>query len=88
MMSPTLSNDYCSSYARRGSTKVRQKLFYVSLLRLILTSTSVLPVLFEDVNNRMKEWGTEGKINPFSEIYDVSLYSFGECVCDNLDATI
>jgi sterol 14-demethylase len=32
---------------------------------------NVLPLLLEDVNHRMKDWGTEGKINPFNEVYDV-----------------
>jgi len=31
----------------------------------------VLPLLLEDVNRRMKEWGTEGKMNPFNEVYDL-----------------
>lgn len=31
-----------------------------------------LPVLLGDVDHRMSEWGTEGKINPFKEVYDVS----------------
>ena len=43
-----------------------------SLLRLILLSAAVLPLFLEDVNLKMKDWGTEGKINPFNEIYDVS----------------
>ncbi|KAF9557039.1 cytochrome P450 [Agrocybe pediades] len=30
-----------------------------------------LPVLLDDLNNRMKDWGTEGKINPFKEVYDL-----------------
>lgn len=42
-----------------------------------LFSTPVLPTLFEDVDLRMKGWGTEGKINPFNEVYDVSLHHFG-----------
>ena len=32
----------------------------------------VLPSLFEDLNRRMKDWGNEGKIDPFKEVYDVS----------------
>jgi hypothetical protein len=31
----------------------------------------VLPLLLEDVHRRMKDWGNEGKINPFNEVYDV-----------------
>ena len=46
---------------------------YVSTI-LILTFASVFPLLLEDANHRMKDWGTEGKINPFNEIYDVSLH--------------
>ena len=38
---------------------------------LISLSTLVLPLLLEDVNRRMKDWGTEGKLNPFNEVYDV-----------------
>ena len=47
-----------------------------SLPRLMLASASVLPLLLEDVNRRMKDWGTEGKINPFNEVYDASLHLF------------
>ena len=32
----------------------------------------VLPALLEDVNRRMKDWGNEGRVNPFKEVYDVS----------------
>lgn len=32
----------------------------------------VLPALFKDVNRRMKDWGNEGRIDPFREVYDVS----------------
>jgi hypothetical protein len=32
---------------------------------------SVLPVLLDDLNDRMLGWGTKGKINPFKEVYDV-----------------
>ena len=46
---------------------------YVSTI-LILIFVSVFPLLLEDANRRMKDWGTEGKINPFNEIYDVSLH--------------
>ena len=33
---------------------------------------SVLPVLFDDVHRRMNDWGNEGTINPFKELYDVN----------------
>jgi len=32
----------------------------------------VLPALVEDVNCLMKDWGNEGRIDPFKELYDVS----------------
>ena len=32
----------------------------------------VLPVLLDDVHRRMNDWGNEGTINPFKELYDVS----------------
>jgi hypothetical protein len=41
---------------------------------LILTFASVFPLLLEDVNRRMKDWGSEGKINSSNEVYDVSLH--------------
>jgi hypothetical protein len=41
---------------------------------LILTFASVFPLLLEDINRRMKDWGSEGKLNPFNEVNDVSLY--------------
>ena len=31
----------------------------------------MLPVLLDDLNDRMLDWGTKGKINPFKEVYDV-----------------
>ena len=31
----------------------------------------MLPVLLDDLNGRMRDWGTKGKINPFKEVYDV-----------------
>ncbi|KIM37023.1 hypothetical protein M413DRAFT_31186 [Hebeloma cylindrosporum] len=31
----------------------------------------VLPVLLDDVHNRMLDWGTMGRINPFKEVYDL-----------------
>ena len=46
---------------------------YVSAI-LILTSASVFPLLLEDLGRRMKDWGSEGIINPFNEVYDVSLH--------------
>jgi hypothetical protein len=29
----------------------------------------------------MNDWGTEGKMNPFKEVYDVGVHLFIECVC-------
>ena len=46
---------------------------YVSTI-LIFTFPSVFPTLLEDVSRRMKDWGSEGKINPFNEVNDVSLH--------------
>lgn len=37
----------------------------------MLLFISVLPLLLQDVDRRMKDWGTEGKINPFNEVNDV-----------------
>jgi hypothetical protein len=31
----------------------------------------VLPSLINDMDDRMKEWGTEGVMDPFVQIYDV-----------------
>ena len=38
----------------------------------ILTFASVLPLLLEDVGRRMKDWGSEGRMDPFNEVHDVS----------------
>ena len=38
---------------------------------LLTSFSSVLPVLLDDLNDRMLDWGTKGKINPFKEVYDV-----------------
>ena len=46
---------------------------YVSTIP-ILISILALPLLLEDIGSRMKDWGSEGKINPFNEVYDVSLH--------------
>ena len=45
--------------------------FWCSYLFLVGTS-SVLPILMDDLNGRMLDWGSKGKINPFKEVYDVS----------------
>ena len=37
----------------------------------LLTSFSALPVLLDDLNDRMFNWGIKGRINPFEEVYDV-----------------
>ena len=47
---------------------------------LIFTFPPVFPTLLEDVSRRMKDWGSEGKINPFNEVYDVSFASF-DSIC-------
>ena len=38
---------------------------------LLTSFSSVLPVLLDDLNDRMLDWGTKGKISPFNEVYDV-----------------
>jgi hypothetical protein len=32
---------------------------------------TVLPILLSDISRRMEAWGTEGKMNPFKDIYDL-----------------
>ena len=47
--------------------------FIYLLPRLILLlPASLLPLIFEDINGKMKGWETEGKMNPFNQIYDPS----------------
>ncbi|KAJ8523130.1 hypothetical protein ONZ45_g407 [Pleurotus djamor] len=36
-----------------------------------LLTILLLPQLFDDVNRRMLDWGKEGRINPFQEVYDL-----------------
>ena len=31
----------------------------------------VLPTLFDDIQARMDGWGTEGRFDPFKNVYDV-----------------
>jgi len=38
---------------------------------LLTSLSSALPVLLDDLNDRMLDWGTKRKINPFKEVYDV-----------------
>ena len=38
---------------------------------LLTSFSSALPVLLDDLNDRMLDWGTKGKISPFNEVYDV-----------------
>jgi len=45
--------------------------------RIILISLLVLPTLLQDIIDRADKWGNEGKIDPFTEIYDVSLLENG-----------
>ena len=43
-----------------------------------LTSSPVLPILLEDIIAKSDTWGNGGKngrIEPFNEVYDVSLFS-------------
>ncbi|KAF8802731.1 cytochrome P450 [Phlegmacium glaucopus] len=47
---------------------------FIKRLLLLLQKervSEVLPLLLEDINRRMMEWGTEGKLNPFNEVYDL-----------------
>jgi len=42
-----------------------------------LISISVFPLLVQDIANRMDKWGDGGKtgrINPFTDVYNVSLF--------------
>ena len=44
--------------------------------RTQLTSTLVLPTLLQDITGRAEKWGDDGntgRIDPFTEIYNVSL---------------
>ena len=43
------------------------------ILGVVLISILVLPTLLQDIIDRADKWGDEGKIDPFTEIYDVSL---------------
>ena len=55
----------------------------------MLTSTSALVFLtfFEDVDRKMKDWGNEGKMNPFNEVYDVSFHLI-ECIYERTNSTV
>ena len=47
-----------------------------TISRTHLTSTLVLPTLLQDIASRADKWGGDGnagRIDPFTEIYDVSL---------------
>lgn len=42
-----------------------------------LVSTLVLPTLLQDITEKADKWGNDGKtgrIDPFTEIYDVSFF--------------
>ena len=48
-----------------------------------LISISVFPLLVQDVADRMDKWGDDGmagRIDPFTEVYDVSGF-FGTTYC-------
>lgn len=52
-----------------------ERTFIFSSLRInTFLFVAVLPLLLEDVNRKMKDWGTEGKMNPFNEVYDVCAF--------------
>lgn len=61
-------------------------LYNHTILNFGLVSTLVLPTLLQDIANNADKWGNDGKngrIDPFVEIYDVSLLQhgfFGICV--------
>lgn len=43
----------------------------------------MIPVFLDDINRRMSEWGTEGTINPFKEVYEVCNSLIGtRLLCD------
>ena len=66
------SNDCYPSSAGKGSTKVHWQSRFQRYWFLLFVS--VIPFLLEDISRRIKDWGSEGKMNPFTEVYDVSLH--------------
>ena len=46
---------------------------HLVILGTALISFLVLPTLLQDIIDRADKWGDEGRIDPFTEIYDVSL---------------
>ncbi|PPQ75528.1 hypothetical protein CVT24_013234 [Panaeolus cyanescens] len=47
---------------------------FIKRLLLLLRRDRIsdtLPLLFDDVHRRMSDWGTQGTINPFREVYDL-----------------
>jgi len=54
---------------------VASPLYNPVILNIGLVSTLVLPTLLQDITNSADKWGNGGKngrIDPFTEIYDVS----------------
>jgi len=54
------------------------------ILSIRLVSISVLPSLLEDIIDRADKWGDHGKtgrIDPFTEVYDVSLCLETSIIC-------
>lgn len=72
-IAPGLSNTFSSFYTRTGCQMVSISYIHDLLSSPVHTRTTLqaIPVLFEDVNNRMMTWGKNGQIDPFKDINDV-----------------
>jgi sterol 14-demethylase len=58
-------------HINRDTGEISELIKRLALLLRRERINEVLPALFEDVDRKMKDWGTEGKINPFNEVYDL-----------------
>ena len=58
---------------RERQRDCRCDLLSISTARLI--SISVIPALLQDIIGNADKWGNSGRIDPFSEIFDVSTHT-------------
>ncbi|KDQ54410.1 hypothetical protein JAAARDRAFT_135628 [Jaapia argillacea MUCL 33604] len=58
-------------FNKRLATLLRKERLEAGERISLPTPPAVLPSLFNDIQRRMDEWGTSGKINPFENVYDL-----------------
>ena len=70
MMYPLSTSNYCTCSIKIASLNVGLVLYLLPFK--CAYSIPVLPTLLDDIQDRMEGWGKEGRMDPFTDIYNVS----------------